>query len=156
MKRYGIILFFLTLTASLHSQYQTKLTTSNLNLREDPWIDDNIVCVIPKATSLVIDYTKQEFTDWIRVTYNGNVGYVYSKYLTSIQLKNVFKNQYQFSSNNTHAKYYTNSEGSRVQSPTFYSTQPVGATAVCRDGTYSFSRNRRGTCSHHGGVARWL
>lgn len=29
-------------------------------------------------------------------------------------------------------------------------------TAICRDGTYSYSSNRRGTCSHHGGVARWL
>lgn len=28
--------------------------------------------------------------------------------------------------------------------------------AVCRDGSISLSRNRRGTCSHHGGVARWL
>jgi hypothetical protein len=33
---------------------------------------------------------------------------------------------------------------------------PPGATARCRDGTYSFSRHRSGTCSHHGGVARWL
>lgn len=33
---------------------------------------------------------------------------------------------------------------------------PAGASAQCRDGTYSFSRSRRGTCSHHGGVARWL
>jgi len=33
---------------------------------------------------------------------------------------------------------------------------PAGASAICRDGTYSFSQNRRGTCSHHGGVARWL
>src|SRR5262249_53652195 len=31
-----------------------------------------------------------------------------------------------------------------------------GATALCRDGTYSFSQHRSGTCSHHGGVARWL
>jgi hypothetical protein len=29
-------------------------------------------------------------------------------------------------------------------------------SAICRDGTYSYSSNRRGTCSHHGGVARWL
>ena len=29
-------------------------------------------------------------------------------------------------------------------------------TAVCNDGTYSYSQNRRGTCSHHGGVRRWL
>lgn len=33
---------------------------------------------------------------------------------------------------------------------------PPGATAVCRDGTYSFSQTRSGTCSHHGGVAAWL
>ena len=32
----------------------------------------------------------------------------------------------------------------------------AGATARCRDGTYSFSKHRSGTCSHHGGVAAWL
>jgi len=36
------------------------------------------------------------------------------------------------------------------------SAPPPGATALCRDGTYSFSRTHSGTCSHHGGVARWL
>jgi uncharacterized protein YraI len=30
------------------------------------------------------------------------------------------------------------------------------ATALCRDGTYSYSLHRRGTCSHHGGVAQWF
>jgi competence protein ComEC len=35
-------------------------------------------------------------------------------------------------------------------------TSPVGATAQCRDATFSFSRHHRGTCSHHHGVARWL
>lgn len=34
-------------------------------------------------------------------------------------------------------------------------TYPIGATAICRDGTYSYSTGR-GTCSHHGGVAQWL
>src|SRR5713226_6823619 len=33
---------------------------------------------------------------------------------------------------------------------------PTGATARCRDGTYSFSKHRSGTCSHHGGVGTWL
>jgi hypothetical protein len=33
---------------------------------------------------------------------------------------------------------------------------PPGTTAQCRDGTYSFSQHRSGTCSHHGGVALWL
>ena len=33
---------------------------------------------------------------------------------------------------------------------------PPGATARCRDGTYSYSQHHQGTCSHHGGVAVWL
>jgi hypothetical protein len=33
---------------------------------------------------------------------------------------------------------------------------PAGASAQCRDGSYSFSQHRRGTCSHHGGVGAWL
>jgi hypothetical protein len=33
---------------------------------------------------------------------------------------------------------------------------PAGATAICNDGTYSYSRHRSGTCSHHGGVREWL
>ena len=33
---------------------------------------------------------------------------------------------------------------------------PTGASAQCKDGTYSFSAHRRGTCSHHGGVATWI
>lgn len=53
-------------------------------------------------------------------------------------------------------KTYYNVDQIEVQSPTKYKSVPPGACAVCRDGTYSFSRNRRGTCSHHGGVASWL
>ena len=52
--------------------------------------------------------------------------------------------------------YYTNSKGNEVQSPTYYNSVPSGASAQCRDGTYSFSQSRRGTCSHHGGVAEWF
>ncbi|WP_394428867.1 DUF3761 domain-containing protein [Streptomyces sp. SGAir0957] len=33
---------------------------------------------------------------------------------------------------------------------------PAGASAQCNDGSYSYSAHRRGTCSHHGGVAVWL
>lgn len=33
---------------------------------------------------------------------------------------------------------------------------PPGATAQCRDGTYSYSQHRSGTCSYHGGVAVWV
>jgi Protein of unknown function (DUF3761) len=33
---------------------------------------------------------------------------------------------------------------------------PVGATALCKDGTYSHTKTHQGACSHHGGVAKWL
>jgi competence protein ComEC len=33
---------------------------------------------------------------------------------------------------------------------------PRGATAQCRDGTFSYSTHHSGTCSHHHGVAQWL
>jgi hypothetical protein len=35
-------------------------------------------------------------------------------------------------------------------------TDPTGATAKCKDGTYSKSQHRSGTCSSHGGVDTWL
>jgi Protein of unknown function (DUF3761) len=31
----------------------------------------------------------------------------------------------------------------------------AGATAICRDGSWSYSAHRSGTCSHHGGVNWW-
>jgi hypothetical protein len=56
------------------------------------------------------------------------------------------------------ANYYRNSDGVCVHRPfkTRGSAVPQGATAQCRDGSYSFSQHRRGTCSHHGGVGRRL
>lgn len=97
---------------------------------------------------------------------NGlKTAYVHSSYLkkgTSGNLYSYTSNQKSKKSYSTAyyqtgtKKYYVNSEGERVQSPTYYKSPPANVTALCRDGTYSFSHNRRGTCSHHGGVARWL
>jgi hypothetical protein len=54
--------------------------------------------------------------------------------------------------------HYVNSAGKNVHRPahTVSGNAPDGATAKCRDGSYSFSQSRRGTCSHHGGVEEWL
>ena len=68
--------------------------------------------------------------------------------------------------------YYRNSRGNCIPSPrraqpgqpggargllgSGSSNVPAGASARCRDGTYSFSQSRSGTCSRHGGVASWL
>ena len=35
-------------------------------------------------------------------------------------------------------------------------TDPTGATAQCKDGTYSHATNHRGACARHQGVAKWL
>ncbi|MBF7978955.1 MULTISPECIES: DUF3761 domain-containing protein [Rahnella] len=53
---------------------------------------------------------------------------------------------------------YINSDGQSVHKPAHSKSGniPEGASAQCRDGTYSFSTHHRGTCSRHGGVAQWL
>lgn len=51
---------------------------------------------------------------------------------------------------------YVNSKGETVKRPETCASAPKGATARCRDGSYSFSHSHRGTCSHHGGVAKSL
>lgn len=54
--------------------------------------------------------------------------------------------------------HYINRQGHDVHSPAHSKDGkvPIGATAKCRDGSYSFSESHRGTCSRHGGVADWL
>jgi hypothetical protein len=55
-------------------------------------------------------------------------------------------------------RHYKAKDGHEVHAParSTHDQAPAGASAKCRDGTYSFSQHRRGTCSHHGGVASWL
>jgi hypothetical protein len=54
------------------------------------------------------------------------------------------------------ADEYRNVDGVCVHRPVPADQPPPGATAQCNDGTYSFSQHHSGTCSHHGGVRRWL
>ncbi|MEV1294590.1 DUF3761 domain-containing protein [Pseudonocardia sp. NPDC049635] len=52
--------------------------------------------------------------------------------------------------------HYVNADGNCIPRPTEAASPPAGATAQCKNGSYSFSQNRSGTCSRNGGVARWL
>ncbi|AGM09302.1 DUF3761 domain-containing protein [Amycolatopsis keratiniphila] len=52
--------------------------------------------------------------------------------------------------------YYRNTDGVCVHRPASGPGAADGATALCKDGSYSYSQNRRGTCSGHGGVRTWL
>ena len=141
-----ILAFSLNAQETIH-QDSIRYVTTNLNLRKAPNSTSSIITQIPKGTPVTID----EDCDckWIPVSYNGKIGYVSTKYLSKQKVE--YSNRVSGPIN-----YYTNSRGERVQSPTHYNSAPPGATALCRDGTYSYSRSRRGTCSHHGGVAKWL
>jgi len=148
MKRYLLILVQLLIVLSGFSQNVVKYSKGNLNLRENSNTFSQVITVIPKGTSVTMEENCN--CEWIRVSYRGQTGYVYSKYLSAKQPT--------VSTHVGHSKvkHYTNSAGERIQSPTYYRSAPAGATAICGDGTYSFSRSRRGTCSHHGGVRVWL
>ncbi|MCE9644159.1 DUF3761 domain-containing protein [Candidatus Parcubacteria bacterium] len=54
------------------------------------------------------------------------------------------------------SSYYTNVSGVQVHVPVQAVKAPKGASARCKDGSYSFSKHRSGTCSGHRGVAKWL
>lgn len=153
MKKLTLIILQLLLTLTVFSQTY-KYTSTSLNLRSGPNTTYQILTTIPTGTS--VEMAEKCDCAWIKVYYNGNIGYVSSKYLTRRQTVDYQNSRnYQRNTKST-IKYYSNSEGQKVQSPTYYNSVPTGATALCRDGTYSFSRNRRGTCSHHGGVSNWL
>lgn len=130
-------LFILAVTVQAQTYHYTSTT---LNLRSGPGTIYRALKSIPAGTS--VQMAENCDCDWIKIYYKGETGYVSSRYLTT-RIRQP-----------TH--YYTNKTGHRVQSPTHYNVAPSGATALCRDGSYSFSMNKRGTCSHHGGVARWL
>lgn len=137
-----LLVFYLT---NIFAQVQ--YVTANLNLRSGPGTNYEVLCVLPKGVSVTIN--KDCSCQWVRVKHKGYEGYLYAKYLSNYPIRN---NSNYYSSN---TRYYRNIDHEYVQSPTYYKTRPAGATALCRDGTYSFSRHRRGTCSHHGGVKIW-
>ena len=162
---YTLSLLFVTLCGYAQD---VRYTTVNLNLRLMPSTSAQVITVIPKGTPVTLDDDCE--CKWIPVSYKGLIGYVSSQYLSKSKPVEEVLYAYQYRPKNKtttsqqvkaarpigDVRYYTNSSGQRVQSPTYYNQAPAGATALCRDGTYSFSRSRRGTCSGHGGVAQWL
>lgn len=153
MKKISLLIIFICcIITSIFSQ--EVYTKTNVNLRYSPETGDNIILVIPQYTKIKIIDPKPIDDKWIKVEVKGKTGYLSCHYVTEM---NTVTYKYETSETGNFQKnnYYTNTDGQRVQSPTYYSTIPQGATAKCKDGTYSFSRNRRGTCSHHGGVSVW-
>jgi len=120
--------------------------TAPVTIREKPFADAKRLGNVATGGSLRIYECS---AGWCSVHVKKNAGYVLEEYLTR---------DAPVAAATPQGRGYTNSKGEWVPSPTRTpdNQPPAGASAQCRDGTYSFSRSRSGTCSHHGGVARWL
>ena len=149
------LLFLLLVLFSISTANAPQVVTTNaLNIREQPNVSSAVLNTIPASTVITLDECEG---NWCFISYKGFSGYVNKSYLRSVKEDAKATNEILVRETSPSAvKYYYNSKGKRVQSPTHYDSPPQGATAQCNDGSYSFSQSRRGTCSHHGGVRRWL
>jgi hypothetical protein len=128
----------------------TAVTRVATPLREAPSVEARAFTTIPPKTNV----TATSCTDgWCALRYQNFTGHVVQAFLrfpppAALSDQRIVSVR----------RGYTNSRGEHVASPvrTLDGQPPTGASAKCRDGTFSFSRSRRGTCSHHGGVSRWL
>jgi hypothetical protein len=120
----------------------TAYTTAAVSLRAKP--DPAARSVARLAAETPVRFASCQ-NGWCQIAVNGLSGYL-PRLSLSLKPNGSF----------AEGAGYTNSKGNRVRSPTRTpdNQPPAGASAQCRDGTYSFSQSRRGTCSHHGGVAR--
>lgn len=131
--------------AQVTSQDTLAYTTAAVRLRDKPFANARALAALPQGTAVRL-YTCSQ--GWCNVAVSQLAGYLLEAFLTA-QAPQAATSQ---------GRGYINSQGEWVPSPmrTADGQPPAGATAHCRDGTFSFSRTRRGTCSHHGGVAEWL
>ena len=144
VRRFFQTLLALTLALTGQAGALQAATSSNANLRLSPSTSAQVLTVIPKSTLLTVGAC----TIWCRVQYGSQHGYVSKSVLTFRGTAPVGLPE----SSGT----YTNVDGQQIQRPVMSDTAPAGASAHCRDGSYSFSTHRRGTCSRHGGVGQWL
>ena len=132
--------------SSAAAQGRKMFATANLRVRSAPSVSTGtILATVPAGRALWVGDCEN---GWCAVTAESVHGYSSQTYLSSCPVQ-------PYSSS---GKGYVNSRGEWVPSPQHTSdgSVPSGASAQCRDGSFSFSRHRRGTCSHHGGVERWL
>lgn len=134
--------------ASTRSVY----TTANVTLRASPATTGAKLLVINVGTTLTVGTC---VNGWCTVLGPSQRGFVAERFLSAAPIPGGTRDVRPSAAS---GKGYINSRGAFVPSPrrSEDGRQPAGATAQCRDGTFSFSQSRRGTCSHHGGVARWL
>lgn len=124
------------------------VTRVTARLREGPALDSRVLTTIPPNTTIKVSSCVD---GWCGAQYHQFTGHVIQAFLRSSPAVSQ-------TAQHVGGRGYINSRGEWVPSParSLDGRPPDGSSAQCRDGTYSFSRSRSGTCSHHGGVARWL
>jgi len=133
------LLFAATLAAD------TRVTLSRTQLHATPRAGSRVVAVVPAGVRLSVECSKS----WCSTSWNGAAAWVAKRDLSAPKGDRAKPERT--------GRGYINSDGKRIPSPQLSPTgPPAGATAQCNDGSYSFSTHRRGTCSHRGGVRRWL
>jgi hypothetical protein len=123
----------------------TRVTLSRSLLHAAPTTGSRVVAVVPAGVELSVGSCSKV---WCTASWHGAAVWVAKRDLGTPAAGKAPKRT---------GKGYINSDGQKVPSPRMSpSGPPLGASAQCNDGSYSFSTHRRGTCSHHGGVRRWL
>ena len=132
------------------------------NLRDRPSASATVVTTVNRGDLVSLTSLKPT-GPWyqIRETKTGSEGWIHGNTIDLLQTaatdsaSTTQPQRPRRVSTPTSGRSYINVDRIRVRSPVFTDTKPEGASARCRDGSYSFSLHRRGTCSHHGGVAEW-
>ncbi len=124
-------------------------TTATIRMRDKPSPTARTVAILAEGTRVRLYHCSE---GWCGVAVQRLAGYALEEFLTTRVPQPVATAPTQ------QGRGYINVDGQWVPSPTRTADgqPPPGASAKCRDGTFSFSKHRQGTCSHHGGVAEWL
>ena len=156
MRRHLLSLFALGSIASA-AVAQTKfnekdtlaVATATVFVREKPSLTADTIAILGQGTRVRLYHCSE---GWCGVSVQKLAGYALEEYLARQPTGQVA------TAPARQGRGYINVDGEWVPSPTRTADgqPPPGASAKCRDGTFSFSRHRQGTCSHHGGVAEWL
>jgi hypothetical protein len=124
----------------------SRVTVSRAALHAAPTAGSPVIAVVPAGVQLPVGSCAKV---WCATSWNGAQAWVARRDLGAAKSGQTAPKRT--------GKGYINSDGKRIPSPQMSpSGPPKGATAQCNDESYSFSTHRRGTCSHHGGVRRWL
>jgi hypothetical protein len=134
-KTIAIIIALITLLLCVNALALNRVTTSALNIRATPSLKGTIVATVKRGTSLSVASCGPT---WCQVSYQGRLRYAVRVRLLAPSARPLSR---------PNGKGYTNIDGNHILSPVFAPSAPAGASALCADGTYSFSAHRRGTCS---------